>query len=295
MSIPSQIEFAVINQKAFAVVPNPTLFKRDKQGNLRLNADGVPLQRSRGDMLKDYLDQSNGTFTCLKLVQKVVETTGYILKQLGSLFSGPFEGVAGRLKVALGALSITRLYDVSTKAKKAVGEWLTSRNKGAGENREQIERISTVADAIATWGFVGVFVTGSSALAVAAAVPSLVADVIDITIAVSEWVEAKNHIASLDQQDASKVELHNRFVHTLRHSAITIAKIALGIFSGVVGFMSLAAGAPLLSVPVAMGVGLVATILSLGATFYKESMPYPKVKFHEILEPEVLVSGAPAY
>jgi hypothetical protein len=230
--------------------------------------------RSALDHFVEFNKKSEGTFRTLQLVERVSKAVVLILENMGHYSALFFKDLAKGCGTAWAWLTIPRLPGAIQTAYKTIRNWSTS-------PQGPVQKVHDLADALATCGYGIALVTQNLAFQNAAAVPDLLANATDITMAVEDLNLAHEHVKYVEVNHADNRPLKDIFVQKVRHSWIKIAKITTSIVSGILGLLVLVLGGPVLPAPVLLALGLTGTIAAMTAFFYKEACPYEMPDFFQ--------------
>lgn len=253
-----------------ATVATPVRIK-DREFQLVVNPN---CKRSTLDHFVEFNKKSEGAFRTLQLIERVSKAVALVLENMGHSSVVFFKDLAKGCGTAWTWLTLPRLPGATQTAYKTIRDWSTS-------PQGPVQKVHDLADAAAAWGYGIALVTQNPAFQNAAAVPDLLANATDITMAVGDFNLANDHVKYVNIDHANNQPLKDAFSQKARHSFIKIVKIAASIFSGVVALLVLVLGGPVLPDFVLLGLGLTGTIAAITAYFYKETCPYEMVDFFQ--------------
>jgi hypothetical protein len=133
--------------------------------------------------------------------------------------------------------------------------------------------IRDVTDAISTWIYTGIFLTGKTTLLRVAQFADVGGDSADLTLSVVDYKKAA------DCEAAASGEVKEVFTHTKNYNMLRIAKAVVSLVSGILAIMMFISSAFTVSVVALVLLSLSSAFLAIRRDIYKDQGRFSVVSF----------------
>jgi hypothetical protein len=248
--------------------------------------------RSNEEHLTEYLSTANGAYRTMQIAERVIQVVLNVFKDLSQSTVSALKYAAGKLNVAWTMLSLPRIPSVIVEAKGALGR-LFGFNKSNGSLgvRAVASDLNKLGDCGATLGFSAMGLLNNSPIAVAvkpfAEAADFVANATDLVPAADDLVCAYKYRTIAENNQVRNLEVERALTDTMKHSFLKLIKPIASVASVVFGFLALTYGGPVLPALAFITMGLVGSLASFAAHFFKETRPNQVINFSQIASPVV--------
>lgn len=236
---------------------------------VRSNPKFVPTESSRPtwfNMAVNFAETQYGSLRVLQLGDKTFQAAARVLKGLGASMA-PAAEYCEKTARGLGAgwtvLCVPHSLKMWQSGTRAIEE-LSWDDAGYEADRERVQGVHDVAEAVSNFGHVGKFFTRFNLFGHVADASGLVSDVCDLKMNVED-ISTMNSLPEV--QDS---ELRAALTHKMQHSAMKAAKAVLSVLTGIAAAMAICSMTALFTPGFLLTCGLASASLAVTAHFYKE-------------------------
>jgi len=173
--------------------------------------------------------------------------------------------------VATSALGLVRLPSATQDAVKAITN--LSVDDGVSVERKSAVAVKDVTEAVASWVYSTIFITGNASLIGVARFADLASDGADLGISLNDYNKAANC------ESVATGEAKNAFTHTKNYNMLRIAKAVTSVVSAILAVFLLLTGAQLFSVVAMTALSITSTLLAIRRDLYNDQGDYKVIKF----------------
>lgn len=215
----------------------------------------------------DYAGKAYGAFRVLQVVKGVSKLWNEVVPNSSPVVKN-LENGAG---AAMSGLGIVRLPSVTSDAIGKVAD--LAKDTGVSVDRKVGLAIKDVTDAITTWIFSAMFLTGKAAFVPVAQFADLAGDTADLAISAADYKKAAACEA------AASGDIKDAFTHAKNYNMLRIAKAVVSVVSALLAVMSLLAGAQLVSTVSLILISLTSALLAIRRDIYKDEGRFNLISF----------------
>lgn len=215
----------------------------------------------------DYTGKAIGAFRALQVIKGVSKLWNEVVPNHSPVVKSLENGTGA----AMAGLGIVRLPSATSDAVGRVVD--LAKDNGVSIDRKVGLAIKDVTDAVTTWIFSAMFLTGKATFVPVAQFADLAGDTADLAISAADYKKAAACEA------ASSGDIKEAFTHTKNYNMLRIAKAVVSVVSALLAVMSLLAGAQLISTVSLILISLTSALLAIRRDVYKDEGRFQVINF----------------
>ncbi len=171
----------------------------------------------------------------------------------------------------MSGLGIVRLPSATKDAVDRVVD--LGKDNGVSFGRKIGLAIRDVTDAISTWIYTGIFLTGKATLLHVAQFADVAGDTTDLTLSAVDYKKAA------DCEAAASGDVKEVFAHTKNYNMLRVVKAIVSLVAGILAVMMFISGAFTVSVAALVLLSLTSAFLAIRRDIYKDQGRFPVISF----------------